>query len=74
MYSSSAKRDPGVAWASAAAAVLIGLVAYAVAGRFRVPPLVVVVPAIVPLLPGLSIYRGLSLLSEGGRAAAGCSR
>jgi uncharacterized membrane protein YjjB (DUF3815 family) len=27
--------------------------------------LVVVVPAIVPLLPGLEIYRGLALLSEG---------
>ena len=35
------------------------------AGRFRVPPLVVVVPAIVPLLPGLDIYRGLALLAEG---------
>jgi len=64
-------RDLGAAWASAAAAVLIGLVAYAVAGRFRVPPLVVVVPAIVPLLPGLSIYRGLSLLSNGGDASYG---
>jgi uncharacterized membrane protein YjjP (DUF1212 family) len=61
----------GTAWASAAAAVLIGLVAYAVAGRFRVPPLVVVVPSIVPLLPGLAIYRGLSLLSEGGSASYG---
>jgi uncharacterized membrane protein YjjB (DUF3815 family) len=58
-------REFGIAWASAAAAVVIGLVAYAVAGRVRVPPLVVVVPAVVPLLPGLSIYRGLSLLSEG---------
>ncbi len=58
-------RGFGIAWASAAAAVLIGLVSYAVAGRVRVPPLVVVVPAVVPLLPGLSIYRGLSLLSEG---------
>jgi uncharacterized membrane protein YjjB (DUF3815 family) len=29
-----------------------------------VPPLVVAVPAVVPLLPGLSIYRGLSLLTE----------
>jgi uncharacterized membrane protein YjjB (DUF3815 family) len=56
----------GVAWSSATAAVLIGLVSYAVAGRVRVPPLVVVVSAIVPLLPGLSIYRGLFLLSEGG--------
>ena len=29
------------------------------------PPLVVVVPAIVPLLPGLQIYRGLALLAQG---------
>ena len=53
-------------WAAALAAFLVGLVAYSVAGRVRVPPLVVVVPAIVPLLPGLSIYRALSLLLEGG--------
>jgi uncharacterized membrane protein YjjB (DUF3815 family) len=59
-------RGFGIAWASAAAAVLVGVVSYAVAGRVRVPPLVVVVSAVVPLLPGLSIYRGLSLLSEGG--------
>jgi len=58
-------RGLGVAWASATAAVLIGAVSYSAAGRVRVPPLVVVVPAIVPLLPGLSIYRGLSLLAGG---------
>ena len=56
----------GRAWAAATAAILIGVVSYSVAGRFRVPPLVVVVPAIVPMLPGLSIYRGLSLLADGG--------
>ena len=55
----------GQAWGPAAAAVVIGTVCYLVAGRFRVPPLVVVVPAIVPLLPGLEIYRGLALLAEG---------
>ena len=55
----------GTAWASATAAILIGLVSYSVAGRVRVPPLVVVVPAVVPLLPGLSIYRGLSLMALG---------
>ena len=43
----------------------IGGVCYLAASRFRVPPLVVVVPAIVPLLPGLDIYRGLALLAEG---------
>jgi uncharacterized membrane protein YjjB (DUF3815 family) len=59
-------RGLGVAWASATASVLVGLVSYSVAARVRVPPLVVVVSSIVPLLPGLSIYRGLYLLSEGG--------
>ena len=29
------------------------------------PPLVVVVSAIVPLLPGLSIFRGLALMASG---------
>ncbi len=66
IYSIATERGAGVAWASAVAAVMIGLVSYAVAGRVRVPPLVVVVSTVVPLLPGLSIYRGLSLLSEGG--------
>lgn len=56
----------GRAWSTAVAAVLIGLASYSLAGRVRVPPLVVVVPAIVPLLPGLSIFRGLSLMAAGG--------
>ena len=55
----------GRTWPTALAAFFVGLVSYTVAGRLRVPPLVVVVPAIVPMLPGLSIYRGLSLLTEG---------
>ena len=55
----------GRAWSSGIAAVLIGVASYSVAGRFRVPPLIVVVSGIVPLLPGLSIYRGLSLMAAG---------
>jgi uncharacterized membrane protein YjjP (DUF1212 family) len=58
-------KGTGTAWASATAAIMIGLISYSVAGRVRVPPLVVVVPAVVPLLPGLSIYRGLSLMALG---------
>lgn len=54
----------GSAWASALSALTVGLVSYAVAGRVRVPPLVVVVSGIVPLLPGLSIYRGLFQLFQ----------
>ena len=52
--------------AALAEPLAVGLHALAVAGGIRVPPLVVVVPAIVPMLPGLSIYRGLSLLADGG--------
>ncbi len=66
VYYVSQNRDLGPAWGSAIAAVMIGVVSYSAAGRFKVPPLVIVVSAIVPLLPGLSIYRGLSLMATGG--------
>jgi uncharacterized membrane protein YjjP (DUF1212 family) len=56
----------GRAWGVALAAVLIGVTSYSLSRMVRVPPLVVVVSAIVPLLPGLAIYRGLSLLAAGG--------
>ena len=55
----------GQTWAATGAAVAIGTISHSVAGRVRVPPLALIVPAIVPLLPGLSIYRGLALLAEG---------
>jgi uncharacterized membrane protein YjjB (DUF3815 family) len=60
----------GRAWPTAFAAFFVGLVSYTVAGRLRVPPLVVVVSAVVPMLPGLSIYRGLALMAEGGRSTS----
>lgn len=59
-----AENDLGRAWPAAIAAIFIGVVSYAVAGWARVPPLVIVVSGIVPLLPGLAIYRGLSLLGN----------
>src|SRR6478736_789000 len=72
LISRSAEATSGVgrAWPTAVAAFFVGLVAYGIAARLRVPPLVVVVPAIVPMLPGLSIYRGLSLLTEGPTATS----
>lgn len=56
----------GRPWAVGVAAFLVGLFGFTVGRRFRVPPLVVVVSAVVPLLPGLSIYQGLFLLGEDG--------
>lgn len=60
---------PGIArtWSVAIAALFVGLLGYAVAMRMRVPPLIVVVSAVVPMLPGVSIYRGLALLGESSR-------
>ncbi|MCL3862390.1 threonine/serine exporter ThrE family protein [Actinotalea sp. K2] len=57
----SVARDLGAgpAVASAAAALLIGFLAEYAGPRLRVPPLVISVCGIVPLLPGLAIYRGL---------------
>lgn len=60
----------GRAWPTGIAAFFVGLVSFTVAGRLRVPPLVVVVSAVVPMLPGLSIYRGLALLGEGGASTS----
>jgi uncharacterized membrane protein YjjB (DUF3815 family) len=57
--------DFGATWAAATAAILIGAVSFSAAGRIRVPPLIVVVSAVVPLLPGLSIYAGLFNLADG---------
>ena len=62
----------GGSWPVATAAFFVGLVSYSVSGRLRVPPLVTVVSAVVPLLPGLSIYRGLTLLgASNGDPSAG---
>lgn len=55
----------GTAWGTAVAAVTIGALSYALAGRVRVPPLALLVPALVPLLPGLSLYQGLVKLTLG---------
>ena len=54
----------GVIVGSALAACLIGLIGGILARIATVPPLVVSVAGIVPFLPGLSVYRGLSALTS----------
>ena len=57
----------GPAAASAGAALAIGFIGEALSTRLRVPAIVTSVCGIVPLLPGLAIYRGLfNLVDEGG--------
>lgn len=51
--------------ATAAAAIVLGLGAYRFAHRQRAPALVYVAGGILPLLPGLTIYRGMRRFAEG---------
>lgn len=57
-------------WASGVAAFVVGLVCFWASRKAGVPPLVLVVSGVVPMLPGLTIYRGLTLLTEGGSFAS----
>jgi uncharacterized membrane protein YjjP (DUF1212 family) len=50
---------------SGVAAILVGFGSYALAGRQRIPPLILVVPGITPLLPGLTLYRAMFQLTTG---------
>ena len=69
VYALVFERGFGIAWSSALAALLVGLVSYPVATRARIPALVVVAAGIMPFLPGLSIFRGLTLMATDASAA-----
>ncbi|WP_432943990.1 threonine/serine ThrE exporter family protein [Kribbella sp. CA-253562] len=58
-YTLMARAEFGPAWSTAAAAFVVGLAGYSLGRRTGVPPLVVVVSGTIPLLPGLTIYKGL---------------
>jgi uncharacterized membrane protein YjjP (DUF1212 family) len=66
IFTLMARADFGPAWSTAAAAFLVGLGGYSLGRRSGVPPLIVVVSGTVPLLPGLTIYKGLfEVMSDG---------
>ena len=69
VYSTVYHQGFGIAWSSALAALLLGLASYPVAVRARIPALVVVAAGITPFLPGLSIFRGLTLLATNASSA-----
>jgi uncharacterized membrane protein YjjP (DUF1212 family) len=65
-YTLMARAEFGPAWSTAVAAFVVGLAGYSLGRRTGVPPLVVVVSGTIPLLPGLTIYKGLlELMSQG---------
>ncbi len=57
--------------ASAVAAIAVGLASQLLAGWHGTHPFLFVVPGIMPLVPGLTIYHGMLSLVEGQRDAAG---
>ncbi|MET0843774.1 MAG: threonine/serine exporter family protein [Mycetocola sp.] len=65
VYTGGIAAQFGVGWSAASAAVVVGVLS-AVASRIvRTPPLPLVVSALVPLVPGLILFRGLLELSAG---------
>lgn len=61
----------GPAVSSAIAALLIGFLAESIGPRLHVPPIVISVSGIVPLLPGMAIYRALFQLVNEPTSALG---
>lgn len=55
----------GGVWSSGAAAVGVGLLATIASRIVRTPPLPLIVSALVPLVPGLILFRGLLQLADG---------
>jgi len=56
--------------ATALAAAAVGVLAEGLARWRRVPPVLIIAPGVIPLLPGLTLYRGLLEYSQG-RPSAG---
>jgi uncharacterized membrane protein YjjB (DUF3815 family) len=65
LYIAGANAGFGLVWSSASSAMGVGLAAAVAARTVRTPPLVIMVTALVPLVPGLTLFRGLMQLSEG---------
>ncbi|MBD8518239.1 threonine/serine exporter family protein [Plantibacter sp. CFBP 8804] len=57
--------------ASALAALIIGFAAEALGPRLRIPAIILTICGIVPLLPGLAIYRGMLALVNGEQGSEG---
>lgn len=65
VYISGLATDVGVAWAAGTAALVVGILSSVASRLVRIPPLPLVVSALVPLVPGLILFRGLLELSAG---------
>ncbi len=71
VYAVAGERGLGPAVASTAAALVIGFLAEWLGPRLQVPPLVISVCGILPLLPGLAIYRAMFQLVSTPSSAVG---
>jgi len=65
IYLGASSAGFGLVWSSGAAAMGAGLLAAVGARIVRTPPLVLIVCALVPLVPGLALFRGLLQMSDG---------
>ncbi|MEJ3405102.1 threonine/serine exporter family protein [Rathayibacter sp. YIM 133350] len=63
-YSAGVGAGIGIVFASASAAVVVGLLAALAVRVVRVPPIVAVVASLVPLVPGRILFTGLMQLAD----------
>ena len=65
VYSAGLAADFGNGWSAGSAALVVGVLSAVASRLVRTPPLPLVVSALVPLVPGLILFRGLLELSAG---------
>ena len=65
VYSAGLAADFGNGWSAGSAAFVVGVLSAVASRLVRTPPLPLVVSALVPLVPGLILFRGLLELSAG---------
>ncbi|MET1051332.1 MAG: threonine/serine exporter family protein [Mycetocola sp.] len=65
VYTSGVAAGVGLAWAAGTAALVVGVLSAVGSRLVRIPPLPLGVSALVPLVPGLILFRGLLELSDG---------
>jgi uncharacterized membrane protein YjjP (DUF1212 family) len=62
VFDAASAAQLGIVWSSAAAAIVVGIFAIPCTQWFKAPAAAFAICAILPLLPGLSLYKGLAAI------------
>jgi uncharacterized membrane protein YjjP (DUF1212 family) len=71
VFDAASTAQLSIVWASAAAAIVVGLIAIPYTQWFKAPAAAFAICAILPLLPGLSLFQGLAAIMQPGGNSIG---